>query len=161
MQFGPDATTELVIPAGVPFQPGFDVIGIGTALPPELAAYVPIPGGDPVKAAIVFYSSAYDPTLATPQVKFFWMGIGSAGTAGSSLSLGTGIVKNASLSQVAIVNSGYSVVPSNNGAGNIAMLYVSVNHNDNNIGEIGERNTTGDGQLVVLNNAGTVAGTVP
>jgi hypothetical protein len=162
MQFPPNPTTEIIVPSGVPFEPGNDVIGIGTLLPPELAAYTPIPGGGTVKAAIVFYSSAYNPAGTTPQVKFFWMGIGSDAGVGSTLNIGVGIVNNASVSQVAVINSGFSVAPFIGfpGSGHITMEYVAVNHLDNTIFGIGEFNTGGDGGLTVQTNAGGNAGPV-
>ena len=163
MQFSNNNVTEIVVPAGVPFSPGFDVIGIGTELPPELAAYEPIGGGDPVVAAIVFYSAAYNPNGTTPQVKFFWIGIGSSPSIeASSLNIGVGIVANASVSQVAVINSGLSVVPSVQ-SGVMTMGYVAVNHLDNSIMVLGERGsgaTLSDGELAVLTNAGGTSGTV-
>lgn len=158
MQFGPDATTELVIPAGTPFLPGFDVIGIGTALPDELANYSPIPGGETVKAAIVFYSSAYDSNATVAQVKYYWMGIGSDdANNGSSLCIGIAIVPNASVSEVAVVTSGFALVPF--AAGNVMQVsYNAVNHNDNTIVLFGESGVVGNGALDVLNNNGTLVG---
>jgi hypothetical protein len=158
MQFQNQAVTEITVPNNVPFGPGNDVIGIGTALPPELAAYAPIPGGNFVTAAIIFYTAGYNPAGTLPQVKYYWIGVGSASGSNSSLNFGFAIVNNASVSQTAIVLSGFSLLGVNNFAGHITINYLFDNHNDNTIGVVGELNTGGDGAISAVTNAGAQPG---
>jgi len=106
MQFGPDAATEIIAPAGVPFAPGNDVIGFGTAVPPLLAA-----AGIP--AAILFYNSGYSATSTFPSVKYAFIGSFN-GTSGSQsiggIVYGMGIVTNPSVSQVEVVKISNTMV---------------------------------------------------
>jgi hypothetical protein len=164
MQFGPDVITELVIPNNVPFLPGNDVIGIGTGIPAELAAYRVNPNSPYVQAAMVFYTSAYDPTKTTPQIKYYWIGIVTVEAyasfvPGSYLCLGTCMVTNATVSQVGIITTGFSVGggPNNlEGTANPlgALSYFFTNHADNSTLEFGEFNTGGDPVLVTVSNDG-------
>lgn len=66
MQFNDNVVTEITAPNNVPFEPGFNIIGIGTEIPPELAALG-------IEAAIIFYSDGWDPTLTVPRIKFFYI----------------------------------------------------------------------------------------
>lgn len=99
MQFGPDLTTEIIAPANVPFLPGNDVIGFGTAVPAELAA-----AGIP--AAILFYNSGYSPSNTFPSVKYAYISSQSAVDSGISLGgiqVGIGYVANPSVDETAVV----------------------------------------------------------
>jgi len=76
MQFTNNLVDELIIPAGTPFAPGFDVIGIGAQAPPELQA-------EGFSVGMIIYNSEWDPTLTTPQVKYMFLGSKvQAGTGG-------------------------------------------------------------------------------
>lgn len=66
MIFNDQVVTEITAPSNVPFLPGFDVIGFGTEIPPELVAY----GLD---AAIIFYTSSWDTSVTTPRIKFMFI----------------------------------------------------------------------------------------
>ncbi len=87
MQFPTQVVLEITVPNNVPFEPGFDVIGIGTQLPPAVIA-----AGYP--AAILFYSSSYDPTLTVPQIKYQFIA-----DKDGTIYFGYGLVANASVSQ--------------------------------------------------------------
>jgi hypothetical protein len=87
MQFPTQAVTEIIVPNNVPFEPGYDVIGMGTQVTPAMLA-----AGYP--AAILFYSSAYDPASIVPQIKYQFI----ADKLGSIV-FGYGLVANASVSQ--------------------------------------------------------------
>lgn len=102
-----DQATEITAPSNVPFQPGNDVIGMGTALPPELITYG-------VTAALVFYNSAWSPSATTPSVKFMWIG-GIAATGFGQISIGMGICQNPSVSQTAVITSGFTLGMVNQG----------------------------------------------
>lgn len=95
MQFGPDAATEIIAPAGVPFGPGFDVIGFGSEVTPAMAA-----AG--IDAAILFYNSGYAATNTWPSVKYTFITSFSqtgGGAAVGGIVFGMGVVPNPSVSQ--------------------------------------------------------------
>jgi len=156
MQFGPDALQELIAPAGVPFTEGFDVIGFGTALPPELASYYPFGvGGNPIRAAIIFYNSAWDPTSTTPLIKFHFIAPSSdPALKVAALILGMGICNNPSVSTVATCVSGVLVGAQNSFAGHMSTVVGFGNHLDVDVTEIGEYNAAGNGGVVTFNSTG-------
>lgn len=125
-----DQTNEIVIPAGTPFLPGNNVIGIGTQLPAELIAYG-------VQAAIVFYSTDWDPNATVPTIKFGWIGIGPniellnpVAILGTAISMGLGVCANPHASQVAKVTSGLSLGMFSDGTGE---LFAAFNNSQNNV----------------------------
>lgn len=64
MEFDSNIVTEITAPNTVPFLPGNDIIGIGADIPSELDPYG-------IAAAIIFYSSSWDPAATTPKVKYY------------------------------------------------------------------------------------------
>lgn len=155
MQFPPNPTTELIVPAGVPFAPGFDVIGIGTELPIELT-------GAGISTAIVFYNSLWNPNSTTPLVKFMFIASSFApGAQGGGIAIGFGICNNPSASTFANIVSGLEIVAANAYPGHMSVQSSVFNHNDNQIITMGEGNATGDGLIATVNNNGTVSGQLP
>lgn len=151
-------TTEIVAPTGTPFLPGFDVIGMGTELPPELASYAPF-GTTTIQAAIVFYNSAFDATSTTPSVKFHFIAPASSPAGGGldsigSLCIGMGICNNPSLSTIAVCNGGLLIGAQNATAGHMSTLYEFSSHADNDIVEIGEYNAAGAGAILTFDSSG-------
>lgn len=146
-------TNELVVPANEPFAAGNDVIGIGTELPPELAAAN-------VNAAAVFYNSHWDPTATTPRVKFMFIGTSSNATA-TVLALGMGICQNPSVNTTAVITQGFAVgMQTLNGVGqtfvnlaraNDTLSWIVFNHDTGNPEEDGYKS---DGTTVSWTNGG-------
>jgi hypothetical protein len=68
MIFKDQVVSELTAPNTLPFEPGYDIVGIGTEVPPELiaAGYT---------ASIIFYTSSWSAAATTPRVKFFFLGV--------------------------------------------------------------------------------------
>lgn len=64
MEFDSDIVNEITAPNTVPFEPGNDVIGIGSDIPSELDPFG-------IAAAMIFYSSSWDPAATTPKIKYF------------------------------------------------------------------------------------------
>lgn len=87
MDFPQNLVTQISIPNNVPFAPGFDVIGLGTGIPQAMidAGY---------SAAIVFYSSGWNPAGTGAQIKYQFI----ADKAGI-IYFGYALVDNASVSQ--------------------------------------------------------------
>lgn len=164
MQFGPDATTEIVVPAGVPFQPGNDVIGIGTQLPIELAQYVPFSSGGAIRAALVFYTSAYDDTSPTSQQKYMWFGMASSAPSQnqSALVMGTCIVANPTVNPIGTIVPLLIVGCAADFAGHLDTYMRFNNHKSNQIMRMTEDNSAGDGILEVYDDgSGSPSGTLP
>jgi hypothetical protein len=67
VKFDDQVITEITAPNNVPFQPGFNIIGIGTEIPAEMQALG-------FTAAIIFYTSNWDTSATTPRVKYFFLG---------------------------------------------------------------------------------------
>lgn len=142
-------TTELVAPSNVPFEAGNDVIGFGTSLPPELAAYKP-DGVTPIQAAMVFYNSAWDPTATTPRVKFMFIGVSSNPAGGAAgISIGAGICNNPSVSTVAVVNGGLTIAVETIFSGVGSMTYAFNNEHDVPVTGLGPANVLGDPLLTM------------
>lgn len=91
MQFPQQLVTEITAPNTVPFQPGNNVTGIGSSVPPELAA-----AG--FTNAIVVYSSDWNALNTNPTIKFRFIA-----TNGGALTLGVGYCANPSANATAIV----------------------------------------------------------
>src|ERR1700744_18970 len=72
MQFSGNVVSEIVIPNNVPFEPGYDVIGIGFAVPEELQA-------NGFNAAIIFYNSQWSSTSTEARVVYQFVAAGSEG----------------------------------------------------------------------------------
>jgi hypothetical protein len=66
VEFPTPIITEITAPNTVPFQPGQNVIGFGSQVPPELQA-----AG--ITAAIVFYNSLWNTVSTTPLIKFHFI----------------------------------------------------------------------------------------
>lgn len=64
MEFDSNLITELTAPNTVPFEPGYDIIGFGSYVPPELLAIG-------IDSAIIFYTSDWDETAVTPRIKYY------------------------------------------------------------------------------------------
>lgn len=157
-----DQVNEIVAPASTPFLPGNDVIGFGTALPPELAAYAPFSGGAHIQTAIVFYNSAFNPTSTAPQIKFHFMGPAVDPVNGGVLCIGMGICNNPSLSTVAVCIAGQLIGANNAFSGHMTSSYQFRNHLDNEIIVLEEYTNAGDASINTLNGAGnTVTGQLP
>jgi hypothetical protein len=157
-----DQQTEITAPAGTPFLPGNDVIGLGTELPPELAAYIPFVGGTAIQAAIIFYNSAFDPTSTLPLVKFHFMGMaGTANPTGSALLIGLGVCNNPSVSTVAKCLPGFLVGAGTQYTGHMNMVYEFGNHNGGTLGLVGESDTNGSGVFVAFDGSGNNIGHLP
>lgn len=92
MQFNDNVVTEIFAPNNVPFQPGFDIIGFGTEVPPEMEALG-------FEAAIIFYTDNWDTAATTPRVKFFFIG-----TRNGFLVNGIGWSPNPSTTPTAVVD---------------------------------------------------------
>lgn len=105
-----EQATEITAPGNVPFQPGFDVMGIGSQLPPELQ-------GSVVRTALVMYNSSWSATATKPTVKFHFLGT-AAFSNGTGLVIGMGSCPNPSVSTTAIV------------ALNIVFMYPNDNSSD-------------------------------
>jgi hypothetical protein len=150
MQFPPNPSNELIIPAGVPFLPGNDVIGLGTELPPELAAFNPVAGGPTVTAAMVFYTSAYNPAATTPQTKYFFIAIAGAPNGEAAITLGAAIVANPSVSQTAVITSGFVLDVFD---GDIEYTYASA---DNNAIAVIADDAMDNGTVAIVNSLGNI-----
>lgn len=162
MQFGPDLTTELIVPANVPFQPGQNVIGIGTDLPPELAAYTPYGAGSTVEAALIFYSSQWDPNATTPRVKYQWLGVVTdPSLKGVFISIGTAFCDNPSVSHVATVISIADFGTQNIVAGHPSTTINIQNRLDDTIISLGEIDTQGAGGIATFDENGNETGQLP
>src|SRR6476620_8868731 len=87
LEFPQQLVTQISIPNNVPFAPGYDVIGIGSALPQAMidAGYV---------AAIVFYSGAWNPTATQALIKYQFIA-----DKDGVIYFGYGFVENASVTQ--------------------------------------------------------------
>lgn len=142
-----DQATELTAPTDVPFQPGFDVIGMGTQLPPELIAFG-------IHAAIVIYNAAYSPTMTTPAIKFFYLGTFTSASLGQ-LQVGMGVCQNPSVSEVADVRGGIQV----------GLLlgdpYMSFRPGNGSLGSFNVFTSGGTPTLSLTNAAGAVTWTAP
>jgi hypothetical protein len=139
--------TELVAPTGTPFAPGNDVIGFGTQLPPELAAYG-------VTAAIVIYNDQWDASLTTPCIKFSWIGMSD-----TYLCLGLAITANPSANPVAVISSGLNVGMFTDGTGELNCALN--NSQDNVIWEVQENIGSGNGEETGYANNGTTLWDLP
>lgn len=64
MEFDSNIVTEITAPNTVAFVPGNNIIGIGADVPPELTAVG-------FEAAIIMYSTDWDPLATTPKVKYW------------------------------------------------------------------------------------------
>jgi hypothetical protein len=91
MEFPTPIVTELTAPNTVPFQPGQNVIGIGSQIPPELVA-----AG--VTAAIIFYNNTWNTSLTVPTTKFQFIA-----SIGGSIVSGVGYSNNPSTTPTATV----------------------------------------------------------
>jgi len=166
MQFGPDAATEIIAPAGVPFEPGNDVIGFGTAVPPLLAA-----AGIP--AAILFYNSGYSPTSTYPSVKYAFIGSFNGTTSGQSIGgiiYGMGIVTNPSVSQTEVIRFSNTMLMIANTTTpfNAALAFEQINYNQTaTVVALSHGSTAsgpGDnqnGKVYTFNSTGTDTGNLP
>lgn len=142
-----DQATEITAPAGTPFLPGNDVIGFGTELPPELAAFG-------VTAAIVIYNNGWDAALTTPCVKFTFIGM-----AATYLCVGLGITANPHVNPVAVVTSGFTLGMFTDGTGQIN---VGISNAKNNlIWQLQETLGPGDAEEAGFSNAGAVLWDLP
>lgn len=145
-----DNLEEVVAPASMPFLPGNNVIGMGTALPQEMkdAGFT---------AGIVFYSAGYKSTSTTPKVKFWYLAINddSAGLT-SGIVLGAGLVTNPHVSEVAttvdVFQFGISLDPSS--PPNPGMFFSMQNVLENTIAVISE-DENNDGTGTWFDNDGT------
>lgn len=95
---------SVIAPTTATFAPGNDVVGlvVNTALPAELAAWLPFDGATTYKvsSAQVTYNSAWNPSATTPQIKYTFIAFASnAFSAG--IFWGVALVDNASVSTVA------------------------------------------------------------
>lgn len=84
MLFGDQVVTEITAPNNVPFQPGFNIVGIGTEIPPELQSLG-------FNASIIFYTDDWDISAVTPRIKYYFIGITN-----SQLTVGYGYSNNPS-----------------------------------------------------------------
>lgn len=154
-----DTTSEITAPADTPFAPGNNVIGMGTALPPELIAYG-------VTAALVFYSTSWNPNATVPTIKFGWVGIGPdiellnpVQVLGTAISMGLGVCANPHANQTAVVTSGLSLGMFTDGTGE---LFAAFNNSQNNIiWTLTEATGTHNGIEDGFSNAGQVLWELP
>lgn len=162
MQFTNNLTTEIIVPSGTPFLPGNNVIGIGIELPPELAAYEPYGSGSTVEAALIFYSSVWDPTATTPRVKYQWLGVVTDPAAnGAFISIGTAVCNNPSVSQVATVFSVVDFGTENVFTGHASTTINIQNRLDGSVVTMGEYNSQGDGGVATYDHNGTQTDFIP
>jgi hypothetical protein len=162
MQFPSNAATEITAPAGVPFAPGNDIIGIGTDIPPELAA-------EGITAAILAYTSSYDPTAIYPQVQYMFIAVGSTGDGtivNAGLAIGFGVVVNASVSQTAVIKTAANFIMETNVTApfNPAMIFLTYPYTGNAVNVMTHGSFAagfGDNQngiILTLNQSGTETG---
>lgn len=158
MQFSNNLVTELIIPTGTPFAPGFDVIGIGAAAPPELAA-----AGFTI--GMIIYNSAWNPSLSTPQVKYIFLGTLATAGVGAEFFIGFAVAPNAAANpNNVLLNNGLTLETLNRSGVTTASGMVSQLQMDNGNGQgiavIGETAAgTGNGQVAAQNNGSTPSGT--
>ena len=151
---------EVFAPTTATFGPGVDVVGIGTTLPTELAAWVPFPSAPTLrlKSALVFYNSGYSAVGTSAAVKFAFIGTAINPGAQATTVIGYGIVANPSVSGTAVILAGFQmnmvVNPFGGGATSFALSYSMVNHNNQVIFQIAEDDVQGDGAAYLMNNAG-------
>jgi hypothetical protein len=147
MQFGSNPVSEIVVPSDVPFEPGNNVIGIGAGIPPELiaAGYV---------NAIVWYFANWNPASTTPLPKFAFIAANAiTGNATAAMHFGFGLCDNPSANPTAVVQSLFVISAEQNFTGRMDYQSIFFNALGNQIINILEWDSTGDGEFVVLNNA--------
>jgi hypothetical protein len=157
MQFSNNLVTELIIPTGTPFAPGYDVIGIGAAAPPELAA-----AGFTI--GMIIYNSAWNPSLTTPQVKYIFLGTLAQAGSGAEFFIGFAVAPNAAANpNNVLLNNGLSLETLNRtgvttASGMVSQLQID-NGNGQGIALIAETVAgTGNGQVAAQNNGSTPSG---
>jgi len=100
-------SNEVIAPTTATFAEGNDVIGLGTSLPAELAAWTPYGGTYVLKSALIFYSSDWSATATYGQVKYWFIAFGNvtSGTAKgeSDFYIGCCYVTNASNSTTGVI----------------------------------------------------------
>lgn len=153
MQFSNNLVTELIIPTGTPFAPGFDVIGIGAAAPPELQA-------QGFTVGMIIYNSAWNPSLSTPQVKYIFLGTLATAGQGAEFFIGFAVAPNAAANpNNVILNNGLSLETLNRAgqtttSGMVSQLEL-VNGNGHPVGIMVESDAAGDGQIFAATDSGT------
>jgi hypothetical protein len=152
MQFPANPTTELIIPAGAQFAPGNDVIGIGFAVPDELAAL-------DINSAIITYNSLYDPNSSLPRVVYTFIGQQITADPDYSVAqvMGSAWQKNpAAGSPLILVASWFCgmAAPSASGYTTLEAALGAENQNGNSVLEMAS-DTNGNPTFVVVNDAGT------
>ena len=154
MEFDSNVQTEITAPNNVPFEPGNNIIGIGSEVPLELQGIYP--------AAIIFYTSNWNPANTRPTVKYMWIAMASIDTPPTSttgLAFRYAICQNPSVSQVPTLHDILNIDVVSN-ATQFAHVMAVFNHTYDNVVNMGEDNT-GDGQIATFNDAGVQTGTLP
>lgn len=105
MQFPNQILSEVIAPNTATFSPGHNVIGLGADLPPELVA-----AG--YSAAMVFYSTIWNPANTFPTMKFMFIG-----TNGGGIIIGYGYSNNPSTTPTATIVAMEAIGLINNGSG--------------------------------------------
>lgn len=143
MEFQDNVITELTAPNNVPFQPGFDIIGFGSEVPPEMEAVG-------FEAAIIFYTDDWDPAATNPRLKYFYIGVSN-----SNLVNGFGYSENPSTTPTAtLVNAQSLAINNTTGDGLTDWLLRSTQIPTQLIARINEGPSTGGGVFTLYDGDG-------
>lgn len=149
---------EVIAPTTATFAAGNTVIGFGTTLPAELAAWAPFSAYPTVKpvTATVFYNSAWSAGATVPTVKFTFMTTVITPDGAVTTFFGFGLVAKPSVSTTAVIFAGFSPAYQANGfgAGKPGAIHRFYSSQNTVLADSREIDVEGDGAFVVSNNAG-------
>lgn len=151
---------EVIAPTTATFAAGNTVIGFGTTLPAELAAWVPFATDPTIKpvTATVFYNAQWSAAATVPTVKFTFMTtVITPSDGGVHTFWGYGLVANPSVSTTAVIMCGVnpSYLPNGYGAGQAGVAHRFYSKNNTELVAIAQDDAGGDGAVAVYDIAGT------
>jgi hypothetical protein len=150
-------SAEVIAPTTATFAAGNNVLGFGTTMPPELAAWAPYADEPTVVplAATVFYNTSWNPSSTSALVKFTFLATLIRTDGSIATVLGYGVTINPSVSATARIYQEFSTfyVPNGFGAGEPFSRVDFYGCDNSVLTSFLEAGSDGAGQVQVLNNA--------